>query len=92
MRRRLFATLAATFFLLNLSAQKGQPGMGKIDKADLDMKECDFDPGAEAVKLIEDAEARLRELVDRSDCGADIDQINAFMVDAHTAHWDSFRA
>lgn len=44
------------FFLLlsvNLSAQKGQPGFGKVDKADLEMKECDFDKGADAVVLID---------------------------------------
>ncbi len=33
-------------------AQKGQPSFGKVDKADLEMKECDFDKGAEAETLI----------------------------------------
>lgn len=34
-------------------AQKGQPAFGKIDKADLEMKDCDFDKGADAMKLID---------------------------------------
>lgn len=34
-------------------AQKGQPAFGKIDKADLEMKDCDFDKGAEALVLID---------------------------------------
>ena len=35
------------------SAQKGQPSFGKIDKEDLLMKDCDFDKGADAFKLID---------------------------------------
>lgn len=35
------------------SAQKGLPGFGKVDKADLEMTDCDFDKGASAVKLID---------------------------------------
>ncbi len=34
-------------------AQKEIPAFGKVDKADLEMKDCDFDKGAEAVKLID---------------------------------------
>ncbi len=41
------------FLPILLNAQKGQPGFGKVDKADLDMKECDFDKGADAVTLID---------------------------------------
>ncbi len=45
------------FFLLatgvQSSAQKGLPETGEIDKADLQMTECEFDKGAEAVKLID---------------------------------------
>jgi Domain of Unknown Function with PDB structure (DUF3857) len=52
--KTLYSTL---FFLLaiflQLSAQKGQPGFGKVDKADLEMKDCDFDKGADAVVLID---------------------------------------
>jgi hypothetical protein len=45
-----------------LAAQKNKnhnqdiPSFGKIDKAELEMKECDFDEKAEAVVLIDDAE------------------------------------
>jgi len=45
------------FFLLAISiqalAQKGQPGFGKVDKADLELKDCSFDKGADAVVLID---------------------------------------
>ena len=34
-------------------AQKDIPAFGKVDKADLEMKDCDFDKGAFAVKLID---------------------------------------
>ncbi|WP_462248740.1 DUF3857 domain-containing protein [Ferruginibacter sp.] len=34
-------------------AQKEIPAFGKVDKADLEMKDCDFDKGAIAVKLID---------------------------------------
>lgn len=36
-----------------LTAQKSQPGFGKVDKADLEMKDCDFDKGADAMVLID---------------------------------------
>lgn len=35
------------------NAQKGMPSFGNIDKADLQMTDCDFDKGAAAVKLID---------------------------------------
>lgn len=38
---------------LNLSAQKDNPVFGKVDKADLDMKECSFDKSAEAEVLFD---------------------------------------
>ena len=41
------------FFTPVIHAQKGLPAVGKIDKADLEMKDCDFDKGADAVKLID---------------------------------------
>ncbi len=48
---------SATSFLLLLCfcsfAQKGQPAFGKVDKADLEMKDCNFDKGADAVVLID---------------------------------------
>ena len=50
------------FFLLFhglLQAQDKLPSFGKIDKADLLMKDCSFDPGAEAVQLIDQGEIRI---------------------------------
>jgi hypothetical protein len=48
---------SVTFILLlinlTVAAQKDIPVFGKIDKADLEMQECDFDKGADAVKLID---------------------------------------
>ena len=48
----LFACLAIS---VPLFAQKGSdiPGFGKVEKADLEMKSCDFDEKAEAVVLFE---------------------------------------
>jgi hypothetical protein len=40
-------------FLMTAQAQKGQPAFGKVDKADLEMKDCDFDKGADALVLID---------------------------------------
>ena len=37
----------------NLLAQKDQPVFGVIDQADLELKDCEFDKGAEAFKLID---------------------------------------
>ncbi|MBL0183076.1 MAG: DUF3857 domain-containing protein [Chitinophagaceae bacterium] len=47
--------LVAFIFLaaLTVSAQKGLPGFGKVDKADLEMTDCPFDKGAGAVTLID---------------------------------------
>jgi hypothetical protein len=45
--------LPFTFLFAVSFAQKGIPALGKIDKADLEMKDCDFDKGADALKLIE---------------------------------------
>ncbi len=54
-------TLAAILIVLcfSLSAQDKLPSFGKIDKADLEMKDCDFDPGAEAVVLIDVGEIQF---------------------------------
>ena len=51
--RYLFAIILHLIFFLGASAQKDVPSFGKIDKADLEMKDCDFDPGARAVKLLD---------------------------------------
>jgi hypothetical protein len=42
---------------------------------------------AEALRLIEEAEARLRELVDACTWHADIAAIDQFLVQAHADHW-----
>jgi len=50
------------FVTISLAAQKNKnnnqdiPPFGKVDKTELEMKECDFDDKAEAVVLIDDAE------------------------------------
>jgi predicted nucleotidyltransferase len=41
----------------------------------------------EAVRLVDDAETRLRELVGRCTWRADLRRIDAFLVNAHLAHW-----
>ena len=50
-------TIYSYLFLLVLSiqasAQKGQPGFGKVDKADMEMNDCVFDKGADAMVLID---------------------------------------
>jgi hypothetical protein len=46
------------FWVLTLAAQDKIPAFGTIDKADLEMKDCDFDPGAEAVVLIDVGEVQ----------------------------------
>jgi Domain of Unknown Function with PDB structure (DUF3857) len=52
---RIFLHLLPVFMLFGMAvfAQKGQPEVGVIDKADLLMKECAFDKKAEAVRLID---------------------------------------
>ncbi len=53
MQRTIAVALLLFFANAAAWAQKDQPVLGKIDKADLEMKDCDFDKGAEAVKLID---------------------------------------
>lgn len=48
--------LLLTCSSLFVKAQDKIPSFGKIDKADLEMKDCDFDPGAEAVVLFNTSE------------------------------------
>lgn len=51
---RIIFTLIGLLNIAPLFAQhKKIAAFGKIDKAELLMKDCDFDPGAEAVKLID---------------------------------------
>ncbi len=60
--------LSVLFFLLFLSlylpAQDKIPAFGTIDKSDLEMKDCDFDPGAEAVVLLNVGEAQYAYIAD----------------------------
>jgi Domain of Unknown Function with PDB structure (DUF3857) len=52
--KNVYSLLAFLFTVsLQLSAQKGQPAFGKVDKTDLLMTDCDFDKGADAVVLID---------------------------------------
>lgn len=51
--KRLLLLLLVHVLTSPLTAQKNLPAPGKIDKADLEMKDCDFDKGAVAVTLIE---------------------------------------
>src|SRR5690349_20835442 len=52
---KLLTLIAALSLALTGHAQKGSdvPAFGKVEKADLDMKECDFDNKAEAVVLFD---------------------------------------
>ncbi|MEP7255370.1 MAG: DUF3857 domain-containing protein [Ferruginibacter sp.] len=47
-------------FLLTAKTQDKLPSFGKIDKADLEIKDCDFDPGAEALVLFDVGEMEIR--------------------------------
>ena len=52
----------AIFSLLLVSVTNAQdkiPSFGKIDKADLEMKDCDFDPGSEAFVLFDIGEIEV---------------------------------
>ncbi len=51
--KRLLLLLLVHGLTTPLTAQKNLPAPGKIDKADLEMKDCDFDKGAVAVTLID---------------------------------------
>ncbi len=55
------ATLSAILFVycFALLAQDKLPSFGKIDKADLEMKDCNFDQGAEALVLIDVGEIQF---------------------------------
>jgi hypothetical protein len=41
------------FTVIFLHAQENLPSFGSVDKADLEMTDCDFDPGAEAMVLLD---------------------------------------
>ena len=50
--RRIFSILLLLMMGHSVSAQK-LPGFGKIDKEDLEMKDCEFDKGADALILLD---------------------------------------
>jgi hypothetical protein len=52
------------FSAIFLHAQDKLPSFGTIDKADLEMKDCDFDLGAEAVVLLDVGEAQYAYIFD----------------------------
>lgn len=52
------------FCTLLVSAQDKIPAFGSIDKADLQMKDCEFDPGAEAVVLLDVGEVQYAYIMD----------------------------
>lgn len=51
--KKLLLIIALLIMNKAIRAQDNIPAFGKIDKADLEMKDCDFDPGAEALVLID---------------------------------------
>jgi len=51
--KRSFTILLLLHITVLVTAQKTIPPYGKIEKADMDMKDCDFDKGAPAVKLLD---------------------------------------
>ena len=53
MRKAMISFILLLYFAMPALAQKGLPETGEIDKADLLMTDCEFDKGAEAVKLID---------------------------------------
>lgn len=52
MKKLTLSIIISLFFQLSNSQDK-LPSFGKIDKQDLEMKDCDFDPGAEALVLLD---------------------------------------
>ncbi len=53
LKNTIIALLALLYCNTAVIAQKNLPAFGKIGKEDLEMKDCDFDKGADAVKLID---------------------------------------
>lgn len=51
--KKLILALAFSSTLFTSQSQDKLPSFGKIDKADLELKDCDFDLGAEALVLID---------------------------------------
>jgi len=53
MKTQVTSLLFLMIISLQAWAQKSQPGFGKVDKADMEMKDCPFDKGADALVLID---------------------------------------
>ncbi|HNH21977.1 MAG TPA: hypothetical protein PLS65_06435, partial [Ferruginibacter sp.] len=53
MRYTALTLVFVGLLIFSANAQKGLPGFGKVDKADLEMTDCEFDKGAEAMVLID---------------------------------------
>jgi Domain of Unknown Function with PDB structure (DUF3857)/Transglutaminase-like superfamily len=57
MRKYLLACIS-TLLMCTIQAQNDPPDFGKIDKSDLLLKQCEFDPDAAAYKLIDIGDVR----------------------------------
>jgi len=57
----LLTFITAATLVLTSNAQDKLPAFGKIDKADLEMKSCDFDQDSEALYLIDVSEVKIIE-------------------------------
>ena len=60
--KKLLFFLSFIFLAILTDAQDKLPSFGKIDKTDLELKDCDFDPGAEAMVLIDAGDTYVRYL------------------------------
>ncbi len=58
--KRYTLLLVLLFFSFFLQSQDKLPSFGKVDKADLEMKDCDFDPGAAALVLFDVGELEIK--------------------------------
>ena len=61
--KNIVITAVACMLLIGASAQDKLPPFGKIEKADLEMKVCDFDPDTEALYLFDVGEVQILENV-----------------------------
>ncbi|MES2773042.1 MAG: DUF3857 domain-containing protein [Bacteroidota bacterium] len=59
--KNLFAVICLSLLVLNTAAQDKLPAFGKIEKADLELKTCDFDPDTEALYLMDVGEVQIIE-------------------------------
>lgn len=58
--QKLILLFPFLIFQLVIQAQDKLPSFGKIDKEDLELKDCDFDPGAEAMVLFDVGEIEIK--------------------------------